>query len=69
MGGKEKTRSTSARPSASTSQNTSVRVAVVGDKGTGKTSLIIAAATDSFTPNTMNNNNNNNKQPVLPPTR
>jgi len=29
----------------------SVRIVVVGDKGTGKSSLIVAAATDSFPPN------------------
>lgn len=39
---------------------TSVRVVVVGDRGTGKSSLIAAAATESFP---------DNVPPVLPPTR
>ncbi|CAN7045497.1 unnamed protein product [Brassica rapa subsp. trilocularis] len=38
----------------------SVRIVVVGDKGTGKSSLIVAAATDSFPPNVP---------PVLPDTK
>ncbi|KAJ0791214.1 putative GTP binding domain, P-loop containing nucleoside triphosphate hydrolase [Helianthus annuus] len=39
---------------------TTVRVAVVGDRGTGKSSLIAAAASESF-PDSVS--------PVLPPTR
>ncbi|KAJ4877678.1 Mitochondrial Rho GTPase 1 [Raphanus sativus] len=38
----------------------SVRIVVVGDKGTGKSSLIVAAATESFPPNVP---------PVLPDTK
>lgn len=38
----------------------SVRIVVVGDKGTGKSSLIVAAATDCFPPNAP---------PVLPETK
>ncbi|CAH8381999.1 unnamed protein product [Eruca vesicaria subsp. sativa] len=38
----------------------SVRIVVIGDKGTGKSSLIVAAATDSFPPNVP---------PVLPDTK
>ncbi|XP_010456750.1 PREDICTED: mitochondrial Rho GTPase 1-like [Camelina sativa] len=38
----------------------SVRIVVVGDKGTGKSSLIVAAATDAFSPNVP---------PVLPDTK
>lgn len=37
-----------------------VRIVVAGDQGTGKSSLIITAAADSFPPNVP---------PVLPPTR
>ncbi|RAL54860.1 unnamed protein product [Cuscuta campestris] len=48
-------------PGASASGGrTSVRVVVVGDRATGKSSLIAAAASDSFPENV---------QPVLPPTR
>ncbi|KAG6438323.1 hypothetical protein SASPL_103261 [Salvia splendens] len=39
---------------------TSVRIAVIGDRGTGKSSLIAAAAAESFRPEVP---------PVLPPTR
>ena len=38
----------------------SVRIVVIGDKGTGKSSLIAAAATNSFPPNVP---------PVLPDTK
>ncbi|KAL0856163.1 hypothetical protein Bca101_061316 [Brassica carinata] len=38
----------------------SVRIVVIGDKGTGKSSLIVAAATDSFPPNVP---------PLLPDTK
>lgn len=39
---------------------TSVRIVVVGDRGTGKSSLIAAAAAETFRPEVA---------PVLPPTR
>lgn len=39
---------------------TSVRIVVIGDRGTGKSSLIAAAAAESFRPEVP---------PVLPPTR
>uniref|UniRef100_A0A0D3E136 Mitochondrial Rho GTPase n=2 Tax=Brassica oleracea var. oleracea TaxID=109376 RepID=A0A0D3E136_BRAOL len=45
---------------AAASPNNSVRIVVIGDKGTGKSSLIVAAATDSFPPNAP---------PVLPDTK
>ena len=45
---------------AGVSGRTGVRVVVVGDRGTGKSSLISTAATETF-PETV--------QPVLPPTR
>ena len=40
--------------------NQAIRVVVVGDKGTGKTSLIVSSLTDSFPDSPV---------PVLPPTR
>ncbi|KAM1169378.1 hypothetical protein ACFX13_031881 [Malus domestica] len=43
-----------------TGQRTGVRVVVAGDRGTGKSTLIAAVATDAFDPNVP---------PVLPPTR
>ncbi|KAJ6412337.1 hypothetical protein OIU84_005405 [Salix udensis] len=46
--------------SASAGGKTGVRIVVVGDRGTGKSSLIAAAATESFSENVS---------PVLPPTR
>ncbi|CAK7346604.1 unnamed protein product [Dovyalis caffra] len=46
--------------SAAAGGKTGVRVVVVGDRGTGKSSLIAAAATESFPENVS---------PVLPPTR
>ena len=45
---------------AAASPNSPVRIVVIGDKGTGKSSLIVAAATDSFPPNVP---------PVLPDTK
>ncbi|KAJ6773900.1 MITOCHONDRIAL RHO GTPASE 2 [Salix purpurea] len=46
--------------SAAAGGKTGVRIVVVGDRGTGKSSLIAAAATESFSENVS---------PVLPPTR
>lgn len=46
--------------SAAAGGKTGVRIVVVGDRGTGKSSLIAAAATESFP---------ENLSPVLPPTR
>ncbi|KAF9682874.1 hypothetical protein SADUNF_Sadunf05G0153400 [Salix dunnii] len=46
--------------SAAAGGKTGVRIVVVGDRGTGKSSLIAAAATESFS---------ENLSPVLPPTR
>ncbi|KAH6818841.1 MIRO-related GTP-ase 1 [Perilla frutescens var. frutescens] len=45
---------------ATSGTRTSVRIAVIGDRGTGKSSLIAAAAAESFRPEVP---------PVLPPTR
>jgi Ras family protein T1 len=46
--------------SAAAGGKTGVRIVVVGDRGTGKSSLIAAEATESFP---------ENLSPVLPPTR
>ena len=45
---------------AGVTSNQAIRVVLVGDKGTGKTSLIVSSLTDSFPDNPV---------PVLPPTR
>ena len=60
--------------SSSTGVKGNVRVVVCGDAGTGKTSLIIAAATDSFNSGSsfdtaFTTNREGTQPPVLPPTR